>query len=167
MGYSSYYTASFSLESKLVRFASKILSSKANAFSKDIVALAILYPIVIFCVKLSISLLYLRLFGLQKAFRYSVYGGTMFCFLFYTAYMGTQIGSAILCDNTESTRHSLCRNGQVLTIISGVVNVVTDLYLLVLPIPPLTQLKLRRRRKLGLLLIFMAGLMQAQTPLCS
>ena len=124
------------------------------------VALSVCYPIVIFFVKLTISLLYLRLFGLQKAFRYSVYGGIIFCFLFYTAYMGTQIGAVVRCDNTESTRYWLCRNNQILTLVSGVVNVATDLYLLILPIQPLMLLKLRGRRKLGLLLVFMAGLMQ-------
>ncbi|KAK0516461.1 hypothetical protein JMJ35_001064 [Cladonia borealis] len=125
---------------------------------RDMTALAVCYPIVIFFVKLTISLLYLRLFGMQKAFRYSVYGGIMFCFLFYTAYMGTQIGTVILCVNTGSTRISLCRNTAILTLISGVVNVVTDLYLLCLPIRSLMLLKMRGRRKFGLLLIFMSGL---------
>ena len=130
-------------------------------------ALAFCYPISIFCVKLTISLLYLRLFGMQKAFRYSVYGGIMFFFLFYTAYMGIQFGTEILCVNTESIRISLCRKNPILTLMSGVVNVVTDWYLLILPIPSLMLLKLRRRRKLGLLLIFMSGLMQVPTPLYS
>ena len=79
--------------------------------------------------------------------------------------MGTQIGTEILCDKTDSpVRHSLCKNTQILTLISGVVNVVTDLYLLVLPIPSLMLLKMQGRRKLGLLLIFMAGFMQVLIP---
>ena len=73
--------------------------------------------------------------------------------------MGTQIGTLCLCNGRDGPTHSLCRNGDVLVVVSGVINVVTDFYLLALPIPTLTMLQLQDRRKWGLLAIFMAGLM--------
>lgn len=122
-------------------------------------ALAILYSIVIFLIKLSISLLYLRLFGVQRTFRYLVYSGIIFCLLFYTAWTGSLIGPLFLCNGRDRSTHSLCRNIDVLIVVSGVFNVVTDFYLLALPIPSLMQLKLRYRHRLGLLAIFLAGSM--------
>ncbi|KAI9814561.1 MAG: hypothetical protein M1827_003116 [Pycnora praestabilis] len=120
-------------------------------------ALAILYPIIIFFVKLSIALLVIRLFGIHKRTRYLAYFGIVFCFLFYTAYMGTQIGTAVLCNSASSGSIALCANGDILTIISGVINVVTDFYLLALPIPAVMGLKLRRGQRAGLLVVFLAG----------
>ena len=76
--------------------------------------------------------------------------------------MGTQIGTLYLCNGRDSPTHSLCRNGDVLVIVSGVINVVTDFYLLALPIPSLTMLQLQDRHKWGLFAIFMAGLMYNQ-----
>ncbi|KAH7088268.1 hypothetical protein FB567DRAFT_524021 [Paraphoma chrysanthemicola] len=46
---------------------------------------------------------------------------------------------------------------QILSVTSGSVNLLCDLYLLVLPLPAIAKLSLPRRRKTGLLLIFMTG----------
>jgi hypothetical protein len=121
-------------------------------------SLAIIYPVVILCVKLSISLLYLRLFGVQRSFRYMVYAGIVFCAVFYTAYAGIQISTTVLCVDAASLSRPICAQIHVFVVTTGVVNVFTDLYLLGLPIRPVTQLKLKSRQKLGLLSIFMAGL---------
>jgi hypothetical protein len=121
-------------------------------------SLAIIYPVVILCVKLSISLLYLRIFGVQKSFRYMVYAGVAFCAVFYTAYVAIQISTTVLCVDAASLSRPIFAQIHVIVVTTGVVNVFTDLYLLGLPIRPVTQLKLKSRQKLGLLSIFMAGL---------
>ena len=74
--------------------------------------------------------------------------------------MGTQIATAVLCvSHASSTRlHPICTNGDVLTVFTGVGNVLTDFYLLVLPIPLVMHLKLKNQQRMGLLCIFMAGL---------
>ena len=92
---------------------------------------------------------------MQKTFRYFVYFGIGFCFLFYTAFVGAQVGSIVLCDNANRESIALCANASVLVIASGVVNVLTDSYFLILPIPQVLQLKLSRWRKYALLSIFM------------
>ena len=42
--------------------------------------------------------------------------------------------------------------------IQSVINVVTDFYVLLLPIPRLVKLQVSRRRQIGLLLTFLSGL---------
>lgn len=133
--------------------------TNAEIGAQKIVALAILYPIVIFFVKLSIAFLIIRIFGVRKNIRYLAYFGILFCFLFYAAWMGAEIGTAVLCNSKGSSSIALCRHTDILTIISGVMNVVTDLYLLTLPISPVLGLNLRRQQKLGLLVVFLTGLM--------
>lgn len=119
----------------------------------------IIYPIVILFVKLSLFLLYLRVFGVRRTFRFLVYGGITFCVLCYTAYTGYSIGTTVLCNGIEAEAHALCKNANVITVFSGAINVVTDFYLLALPVVPLTQLHMQTRRKLGLIAIFMTGFM--------
>ncbi|PVH97624.1 hypothetical protein DM02DRAFT_532845 [Periconia macrospinosa] len=46
---------------------------------------------------------------------------------------------------------------QIFTITSGVVNLVNDLYLLILPLPAIAKLRLDRKKKLGVLFIFLVG----------
>lgn len=127
--------------------------------SQTITSLGVIYPIVILCLKLSISLLYLRLFGLHKTFKYLVYLGIGFCSIFYIAYDGAQIATTVQCTTAQQMTRSICRNAHVLVVMSGTVNVVTDFYLLALPIPLVIQLQLKQRRKWGILAIFMTGLM--------
>ena len=127
---------------------------------KAIEARGVIYPIVIFCRQLTILLLYHRLFGVYRTIRYLIYSGIVFCALFYLTYTGTAIATPFLCSHpTDIARYSLCRDQVVLTITCGVVNVLTDFYLLALPIAPLMRLKLQHRKKLGLFAIFLTGLM--------
>lgn len=50
---------------------------------------------------------------------------------------------------------------QIFSITSGVLNLLNDLYLLILPLPAIMQLKLHPKRKLGVLFIFLAGVAYA------
>lgn len=46
---------------------------------------------------------------------------------------------------------------QHLTLVSGIVNVVVDFYLLLIPLPAVYKLRMPRKRKTGLMLIFLSG----------
>ncbi|MCJ1432718.1 hypothetical protein MMC27_002075 [Xylographa pallens] len=121
-------------------------------------SLAVIYPIVIFLVKLSIFLLYLRLFGVHKVFRYLVYFGIAFQLIFYTAMLAVESSLTVHCVSINALTIALCNDNNIIVVTQGAVNVVTDFYMLALPIPQVLHLNLKLRRKLGLLAIFMAGL---------
>jgi hypothetical protein len=46
---------------------------------------------------------------------------------------------------------------QIFSITLGVVNLVNDLYLLIIPLPAIVKLKLVPRKKIGVMLIFLTG----------
>jgi hypothetical protein len=46
---------------------------------------------------------------------------------------------------------------QILSIASGGVNLLNDLYLLILPLPAIIKLKMAPRQKVGVMFIFLAG----------
>lgn len=81
------------------------------------------------------------------------------CFAYYTAYMGTQIATDIHCVGVADLNRSICMKSYILTALTSSFNVLTDFYTLALPIRPVLSLKLRFSQKMGLLCIFMAGLM--------
>ena len=65
-----------------------------------------------------------------------------------------------ICVSGADLSRAICINsGRAIVLLTGIVNVVTDFYLLALPVYPIMQLNLKHRQKLGLLSIFMAGLM--------
>lgn len=122
-------------------------------------SLAIIYVFAIFFIKLSICLLYIRIFSVQRTFRYFVYAGMISCAISYTAYLGVSIATVVQCAGVSFAKLGLCVHAKVITIVTSVINVVTDLYILALPIGPILKLKLRRRQKIGLLAVFLSGLL--------
>ena len=122
-------------------------------------SLGLIYAFAIFFIKLSISLLYIRIFNIQRIFRYFVYAGILSCALTYTAYVGISIATIVQCGTPlEGLSNSLCKDAQVITVVTSVINVSTDVYILVLPIGPILKLKLRPRQKVGLLGVFLSAL---------
>jgi hypothetical protein len=120
-------------------------------------ATSIIYPIVIYLVKMSILLLYLRVFGVNRNVRIASYIGMVFFTLFYIAYLGLQIGLMLECTSIAPTS-SLCPNLYPLNIFQGALNVCSDLYVFFIPIPRILDLQTTKRQKVGLLFIFLAGL---------
>lgn len=117
------------------------------------------YIFAIYFTKLSISLLYIRIFGVQRTFRLFIRGGILFICLFYAVYLCISIASTVQCATVSSQRLPLCKNGAITTIVTSVLNVCTDIYLLILPIRPILDLQLHRRQKVGLLIIFLSGVL--------
>lgn len=121
-------------------------------------SLAIIYAFAIFFTKLSISLLYIRIFSVQRTFKYFVYAGIGFCALTYAAYLGINIATIVQCASPFSITLPLCAHAQAITIALSAINVATDVYIIALPISSILHLKLRRRQKIGLLAVFLSGL---------
>lgn len=96
--------------------------------------------------------------------RYFVYFGITFTGLYYFASM---IALSILCtprDGKSQASYLLttalpqCVHGRdIINLLLGVVNVLTDFYLLILPLPAVWSLHLPARKKIGVSAIFLTG----------
>ncbi|KAI4200551.1 MAG: hypothetical protein LQ346_002350 [Caloplaca aetnensis] len=126
-------------------------------------SLSLIYALAIFFTKLSICLLYLRIFAINRLLRIAIYGGIVFFAIFHTAYIAWSIAAMTLCISASALRRPICANAQLATVIFGVPNFCTDLYLVILPIRSIIKLRLRRRQKVGVLFIFLSGSMLIYT----
>lgn len=122
-------------------------------------SLSLIYALAIFFIKLSICQLYIRIFNIQRTFRYFVYAGVSFCALIYTTYVSISVATIVQCTGLSSLILPVCTHAQSIVIVFSVLGVATDFYILALPISPILHLKLRRRQKIGLLGVFLSGLM--------
>jgi hypothetical protein len=118
---------------------------------------SLFYPFVIYFVKLSILLLYLRIFGVYRFVRYSCYFSIAFFTLFYIAYLGVQAEILRVCVNEASLTIGVCKNLYALTVFQAAFNVASDIFVFLLPIPRILKLQVRPGQKIGLLVIFLAG----------
>lgn len=122
-------------------------------------ALGLTYGLVIFLVKLSVLLLFFNLFGVNKTMRYLIYLGIGFQAACSAAYTGYGIAAIAECVDAASLQRSICINTWIVTIFTASVNVLTDVYILILPIVMVLRLQLTPRRKIGVISIFMVGLL--------
>lgn len=127
-------------------------------------AVQILYPLLVTAIKFSILFLYLRLSPL-KSFRNLVVGHMLLC----TA--GGVIASIItLLQCTPVAKAWNCRlSGECLdqyTLFQGVVifNLVTNIIIIILPMPTIWYLQMPLRQRILLLSIFSIGIMQVKCP---
>lgn len=79
--------------------------------------------------------------------------------LLYIPLVGIGIGFLATCNDLSKLLESQFCGAYVgpVLLLNASLNVITDLWLLLLPFPPLTKLQLRPRRKLGLIAVFAAG----------
>lgn len=111
--------------------------------------------------KLSILLLLFRLFSPDRRFRYSIYVGIVWTTLIS---LTTVIVAGALCaprkgESFDSlTLVQRCKNEEIWAAVQGALNVALDFYILYLPVPVIWKLQLGRKRKIGVLGIFMTGL---------
>ena len=103
-------------------------------------------------------LLYLRIFNVNRALRLSIYFGILFQALFYSAMIGVAIGSIVECSSSTEVTKQFCVNySRSVVVLNAVVNVITDIYVLLLPIPRILKLQLSNKHRVGLLLVFTTG----------
>ena len=132
-------------------------SKDANEY-KLLSSNGIVYAFTIFFAKLSIMLLYLRIFNIDRGLRLPIYLGIVFQALFYSAMIGVANGSIAECNGPSQITNQYCKNyGKPVVVLNAAVNVATDIYILLLPIPRVLKLQLGRRHRLGLLLVFATG----------
>jgi hypothetical protein len=121
----------------------------------------------IWFIKLSLFVFFLELFGRLRWLRYMAVTGMIVTGLFYWA---TLIVFAAMCapmgsgpqsqmSYLQALASAKCEDSRPLTVVTGVVNVVSDLYLILLPLPAVWSLNLPLRKKLGVSMIFLTGFM--------
>jgi sterol-4alpha-carboxylate 3-dehydrogenase (decarboxylating) len=89
----------------------------------------------------------------------AVYLGIAFIAIYTTAIIGVAIGSIVKCNGLAQISSRFCRNyAKPVVVMNSVINVVTDFYVLVLPIPCIMKLQLSLKRRIGLLLAFGSGI---------
>ncbi|KAJ5502499.1 hypothetical protein N7463_005373 [Penicillium fimorum] len=118
----------------------------------------LVYKIVIAVNKLSFMCLYLRIFP-QRTFRLICYYGLGVITIWGTAYVFLTIFQckpiASFWDIT--IKNPKCLDKEGLWMSYSVINIIFDLLILALPIYPLSQLRLQRAKKIGLLVVFGMG----------
>lgn len=108
--------------------------------------------------KSSILLLYYRVFKVDRMIRYGVWTGIIFQGFSYSAAVGLGIGSMCKCDDISEISDQFCdRIKREIQVMILVVNIVTDIYVLILPLYRVSKLQLKSKRKVGLLLVFAEG----------
>ncbi|KAL6719194.1 hypothetical protein ACLMJK_003431 [Lecanora helva] len=106
----------------------------------------VVYPFTILFVKLSILLLYLRIFSVDRAFRIIIFAGIIFLSLYYVAMIGVAIGSIKECNGPSQVSKQFCQNyGAQVVVLNATVNVVTDIFVLLLPVSRVLKLQLGAR----------------------
>ncbi|KAI9792479.1 MAG: hypothetical protein M1833_001092 [Piccolia ochrophora] len=122
-------------------------------------ATGVVYPITIFFAKTSLLLLYLRIFSVDRSMRIGIWSGIIFQALFYTTAMGLAITAVVKCNGVATLSDKFCQDfsSPVIIMVSSI-NVITDFYVLILPIRNLLKLRLPLKHKLGLMACFAGGL---------
>ena len=83
----------------------------------------------------------------------------MLQFLVYTAFTSCNIALEVVCTSTTVTTNNFCTNDYKIIYFASIFSVVTDFYVLLLPIHKVSSLQLSPRRKVGVLFIFVTGIL--------
>ena len=122
----------------------------------------IVYSVPLYLTKLSILIQYLRIFvvSLSGATFYTIQG---LIWLNLAYYIATTFALVFACNPREKVWNpsvpGSCINQEDLFIITAVVNVITNILILVLPLNCLRKLQMPFQRKLGISLIFATGIL--------
>ena len=116
-----------------------------------------------FFAKASLLLLYLRIFGPKKSTRYWTYYALAFTFCLYwinipiNAYYCTPSSGMSWRDTNDLGLK--CEKQLILGLVQGSLSVALDLFILILPIPVVMTLQMSRKRRAGVLAVFMTGVL--------
>ncbi|MCJ1266643.1 hypothetical protein MMC22_006528 [Lobaria immixta] len=138
---------------------------------KYLIVYILLYGPTIFLIKISILILYLRLFSPDRLIRSLIclgMGYTLLANSIVTISFGALCAPRKTQSFLEAYQTSQCvSNIDNLTITTSVVNLVGDIYILILPIAPVLKLKLSTRKKIAVVGVFMTGLLACVFSLVS
>lgn len=115
-----------------------------------------------FFAKSSLMLLYLRLFGLSRGFRYTIYVGLVVTFC--VCLVGLPV-TAYYCAPSPGQEWSVqtigasCQKSILPGVVQGALNVVLDLFIISLPVPVILGLHMSPRRRIAVLAVFLTGIL--------
>lgn len=112
------------------------------------------YGPTMFFTKLSIFILYYRIFSPSKTMRYLIYFGIGANFIYYTIYLFIY---SFYCPNTSKKAPTCGHEVKVISVVTSAINVVSDFYILLIPLAAISSLQLPKKRKLGLFAVFFTG----------
>ena len=119
-----------------------------------------IYLTTLWLYKFTILLLYLRLFDVHKPFRYATWTVMFLVFGYLSSNLLTLIfGCKPIDKYWEPTTPGHCIPSTKADLFYGSMNFITDVLIFVLPLPMVWRLKLSRENKLGVILVFMGGVM--------
>lgn len=124
---------------------------------------SILFGPIIFFAKLSILLLYLRIFVIASGTKtyYTIHFIIWFNMLFYLANLPVEIWACVPRRKIwQPTLPGHCLNNDAVLITGGVVNVVTDWATLFIPLFSIGRLQMPLLKKIGVLAVFATGFLQ-------
>ena len=114
--------------------------------------------------KLSLFVLYVQIFGPLQWLRYLAWAGAIFTGLFYFIVMAIELAVCIPGNGHSSLAYLAALDApkcvstrRPIVIGLGVVSVLSDLYLIILPLPAVWSLQLPLRRKLAVSAMFFTG----------
>lgn len=121
-------------------------------------AATIIYLAAIACAKVSILLLYIRLFRINKRFRYICYALIVLVVGYCT---GMILANIFQCRPVragwEFFTPGNCESLQDFAVVTGALNILSDTAIVVAPIPLVLKLKLGTAKMVGLLVILATG----------
>lgn len=134
-------------------------------------------PFLVWLIKLAVYSLIFHAFYPITYVRWLVYAGVVVSFCLYLA---IAVISGVICGPKGGSDRLAylagiagqeCDNPagliQISSIASGVVNLASDVYLLILPLPTIIKLKLPLKKRLGVMFIFMAGVAYVSSLGCN
>lgn len=124
----------------------------------------IFMPLSICFVKVSVLILYWQVFYVLKWMRISCIAGITCIIAFQFSF---SIAFSAMCAPSTGSSHidflnaflsDTCMRTRALIVLQGVVSVITDIFLVVLPLPAVLSLQMPLKRKIAVASMFMVGL---------
>jgi hypothetical protein len=138
----------------------------ADTSTQRLTGVDIVYTVAIYLVKLSILLLYQRLFSVYDTSRRMITAGHVMIAIIMIMSLCNTIARISICTSVlKAMGIAFCsgRNVNIVIITAAVLNAFADFYILVIPAHRVLKMQITRRKKLGLLIIFLGGLMYDPT----
>ncbi|KAI9777987.1 MAG: hypothetical protein M1816_004368 [Peltula sp. TS41687] len=115
-------------------------------------------------IKISILLLYRRIFSLERGMKLAIYA--LLCFM-VSYVLAFELSLAFSCQPVRKLIQpelpGRCFNSQAHALTNMILNIASDLLVFILPIPTSLALRLPKRRKFALLVIYLVGMMYETT----
>ncbi|KAK8128690.1 hypothetical protein PG984_009798 [Apiospora sp. TS-2023a] len=112
-------------------------------------------------IKCAFFVFYLRLFGPKDHIRTMVFGGIAVVLTFYVVFVISYLATLVPGDGDYLSKEFQARQGEApakLTTAAAYMSVITDIYIMAIPMHQVPKLGLSYKRKWGISLIFLTGL---------